>query len=142
MIRICFVCSGNICRSPLAEYLLKKKIKDLNIEDKFYIESRAINDEEIGNDIYPPMREIMKKYNIPYEEHHATQLLSSDYDKFDYFICMDDRNMNQIKYIFDNLDKVSKLLDEDVSDPWYTRDFEKAYQDINRGVDILLEKIK
>ena len=141
MIRICFVCHGNICRSPLAEYILKSKLKDLNLLDNFHIESKAISDEEEGNDIYPPIKEVMDKHNISYDTHHATQLLASDYDKFDYFICMDDYNLKTIKYIFNNTDKVSKLLNRDVSDPWYTRDFDTAYQDISEGIDNLIKKI-
>lgn len=139
--KICFVCYGNICRSPMAEYILKQKLRELKRQKDFVVESRAISNEEIGNDIYLPIKDVMKKHNISYSKHCALQLKPTDYEKFDRFICMDDNNIQEINYIFDNTDKVSKLLNSDILDPWYTRDFEKAYCDISKGIDILLESI-
>ena len=143
MKKICFVCLGNICRSVMAEYIMKSKIKSLGLENNYYITSRAISDEESGNDIYPPAKEELTKHNISYERHYATQLLSSDYEKFDYFICMDDSNIKNINYIFNDTDKkVFKLLENDIADPWYTRDFTKTYNELDKGIDKLIENTK
>ena len=139
--KICFVCYGNICRSPMAEYILKQRLRKLGREKDFIVESRAISNEEIGKDIYPPIKDVMDKYNVLYSKHYAYPLKRTDYESFDRFICMDDGNIREIGYIFDKMDKVSKLLDNDILDPWYTRDFDKAYCDISRGIDILLEDI-
>ncbi len=149
MIKICFVCLGNICRSPMAEFIMKKKIKDLNLEDKFYIESRATSDEEIGNDIYPPVKRVLEEKNIPYTHHQSTPLKSTDYNDFDYFIGMDHSNIIRMKSLFggDLEHKIYRLLDftnlnKDIEDPWYTRNFTKVYEEINLGCLALLENIK
>lgn len=139
--KICFVCYGNICRSPMAEYILKQKLREIGKDGDFVVESRAISDEEYGHDIYPPIKDVMDKQHILYDKHKATPLKASDYSKFDKFICMDDSNVRDINYIFDNTSKVSKLLDRDISDPWFTRDFNQAYQDISEGIDKLMKEI-
>lgn len=140
MIRICFVCLGNICRSPMAEFIMKDKVKKLNLEDEYLIESRGISDEEYGNDMYPPAKRMLEEKGIPYTTHKATPLLESDYDKFDYFICMEDSNIRSIKYIFnDSKNKVRKLLDRNISDPWYTHNFISTYNDLVEGIDLLLK---
>lgn len=137
MKRICFVCHGNICRSPMAEYILKDRVNKLGLD--YYIVSRATSSEEIGNDMHYGTKRILDKYKITYDRHFATKLCKNDYDKFDYFICMDDNNIRNIKYIFDEYNKVIKLLDRDVRDPWYTGDFEETYKDICIGIDKLLK---
>lgn len=139
--RICFVCHGNICRSPMAEYILKQRLRALGKEKNFVVESRATSSEAVGNDIYQPIKEVMDKHNIIYNKHKATQLKASDYDYFDKFICMYDNNMLEINYIFENTDKVSKLSEHDVLDPWYTRNFEEAYEDISNGIDKFIKTI-
>ena len=140
--RICFVCLGNICRSPMAEFIMKDKVNKLGISDKFIIESRATSDEEEGNDMYPPAKRILDEKGVPYTRHYARQLLESDYSKFDYFICMEDRNINYIKYIFEDPEnKVIKLLDKDISDPWYTGNFISTYNDLVEGIDKLLKNV-
>lgn len=143
MIKICFICHGNICRSPMAEYLLKYKVKELGIEDKFLIISRATSYEEIGNDMHYGTKDILNKHNIPFLKHRATKLEKSDYEKYDYFICMDDNNIRNTLRIFGNdIDKkVIKLNELDVRDPWYTGNFIETYNDINKGLDNLLNKI-
>lgn len=149
MIKICFVCLGNICRSPMAEFIMKKKINDLNLENEFYIESRATSHEEMGNDIYPPIQSILKEKNIPYTPHHSTPLKRSDYQNLDYFIGMDSSNVLNMKNLFgsDPEQKINRLLDfanlnKDIEDPWYTGNFDKVYMEISLGCTVLLEAIK
>lgn len=149
-IKVLFVCHGNICRSPMAEFIFLDKIKKLNLESYFYVESKATSDEEIylgrGNPIYPPAQEILTLHHIPFSyEKRASKLLKEDYDKFNYIIAMDKNNLRNMFRIFDS-DKEHKIkllleyisLNEGISDPWYTRDFERTYLDISRGVDGLI----
>ena len=141
MIKICFVCLGNICRSPMAEYIMKDKINELNIKNVKVV-SRGTSYEEQGNDIYPPAKKELDKHNIKYDKHIATRLEKEDYEKYDYFICMEDSNIRSIKYIFEDKDnKVIKLLDKNISDPWYTGNFIDTYNDLDTGIDILIKKI-
>ena len=142
MIRICFVCLGNICRSPMAEFIMKDKVKKLGLSDKFYIESRATSDEEDGNDMYPLAKKMLDSKNISYTRHYAKRLVMSDYSKFDYFICMEDSNIRNVSYIFNDTDnKVVKLLDRDIADPWYTGNFINTYNDLVEGIDLLIKRI-
>ena len=124
--KILFVCHGNICRSPMAEYIYK------SLDKNSIIESRATSTEEIGNDIYPPVKEVLKNNNIPFNRHYASQITKEDYDNFDLIICFDEYNLDNLRRMFGNY-KIRKLLDRDIDDPWYTRDFNKAYQDIYEG---------
>ncbi|MCQ2387201.1 MAG: low molecular weight phosphotyrosine protein phosphatase [Clostridia bacterium] len=149
MKRIMFVCHGNICRSPLAEFLFKDRLKDLGKENDFYVKSSATSSEELGNPIYPPMAKILDRLNIDYSKKRAEKLLKNDYEKYDYFIGMDDRNIVNMLKIFggDNEKKIYKLLDftcdsKDVSDPWWTGDFEGTFLDITRGIEGLLKFLK
>lgn len=146
MIKICFVCLGNICRSPMAEYIMKDKIKKNNLQDKFLIESKGTSYEEEGNDTYPNVRRLLDEKRISYTRRNATTLVKNDYEKYDYFIGMDQNNIRNMKYLFNNdpFNKVYRLLDftdlkKDVEDPWYTRNFEKVFEEINLGCDKLLE---
>ncbi len=142
MINICFVCLGNICRSPMAEFICKNKIKSLGLTDKIFVSSLGISDEEIGHDMYPPAQEKLKEKGIPFEHRMARQLQKDDYSKYDYFVCMEDKYVEGIKIVFDDKEsKVFTLLPYDIDDPWYTDDFETTYNDINKGVDELLKKI-
>lgn len=139
--RICFVCLGNICRSPMAMFIMKDKVKKLGISDKFHIESRATSYEEEGNDMYPPAKSMLDSKNVFYTRHYAKRLEESDYDKFDLFVCMEDANIRNVSYIFeDKNNKVIKLLDRNISDPWYTGDFLSTYNDLVEGIDRLIEK--
>ena len=141
MIKICFVCLGNICRSPMAEYIMKDKINKLNLKD-IIVTSRGTSYEEQGNDMYPPAKRELDKHNIKYEKHIATRLEKEDYDKYDYFICMEESNIRGINYIFnDTQNKVIKLLDKDISDPWYTGEFSTTFNDLDTGIDILINKL-
>lgn len=141
MIRICFVCLGNICRSPMAEFIMKDKVNKLGISDKFIIDSRATSYEESGNDIHYGTKEILDLNNIPYSKRKATRVEKSDLDKYDYFICMDSSNVRNLSYILGDSSKISMLLDRDVADPWYTGNFKVTYDDINKGIDDLINKI-
>lgn len=140
MINVLFVCHGNICRSPMAEFLFKKYVKDKGLEDKFHIESRATSFEEIGNGIYPPVRKILDNLGINYKGKEAIHLEYEDYLKYDYIIGMDSYNIRNIIRITKDDKKVYRLLefagiDRDISDPWYTRDFQKCYDDIMLGLE-------
>ena len=153
MKKIMFVCHGNICRSPIAEFIMKKLVAESGLQDEFYISSSATSTEEIwngkGNPVYPPAKRELAKHGISCEGKFAVQLKSSDIDKYDLFIGMDSMNIRNMKKILGRNaeDKIYKLLTfagrgDDVSDPWYSGDFETAYNDIYEGCNGLLEKLK
>ena len=146
MIRVCFVCLGNICRSTMAEYVMKDLVKKEGLEKEFLIESRGTS-ADVGSDIHPGTKSMLDKNNIPYNKHIATQLEKSDYDKFDYFIGMDDYNILSMKRIFNNDEKIYKLLDftknsKEIDDPWYTHNFTITYDEINKGCKSLFNFVK
>ena len=152
MKRIMFVCHGNICRSPMAEFIFRDLIKKQGRESEFSVSSSATSTEEIccgiGNPVYPPAKAELAKHGITCEGKRAVQLKKSDYDKYDLFIAMDSMNIRNIERIFgaDPLGKVYKLMDftsrhGDVADPWYSGRFEVAYKDIYEGCVCLLEKL-
>ena len=149
MIKVLFVCHGNICRSAMAKFIFKNMVSQKGLSNEFIIDSAAVSYEEEGNDMYPPAKDILKKHNIPFEHHSARRIQTSDYNKFNYIICMDESNLNNIVRIIgdDPLNKACRLLDfssnqRDISDPWYTGNFEKAFQDINEGLEYLLNFLK
>lgn len=143
---VMFVCHGNICRSPMAEFIFKKMVSDKGVSHLFKIESSATSNEEIwggvGNPIYPPAKRELEKQGVPFSDHRAVQLKKSDYDKYDYFVVMDSANYSNAKRILggDLQNKVFKLLyfaniNRDVSDPWYSGDFETCFKDICLGLE-------
>lgn len=133
MRKILFVCHGNICRSVMAEYILKSKNTDL------YCESAATSYEEIGNDIYPPAKRCLDRHNIKYDRHYARRVTKEDYDKFDEIYVMDSYNMSNISRVFDDpKHKIKKLCSYDIEDPWYTDNFELVYKQIDEGINALL----
>jgi len=148
MIRIMFVCHGNICRSPMAEFIMKKLVADAGLSGDFLIASSATSTEELGNPVYPPARAELAKHGIGCAGKTAVQLKKSDYGKYNYFIGMDTANIRNMNRIFgsDPDGKIYKLLtfmgrSDDVSDPWYSRDFGKAYADIEEGCRGLLRSL-
>ena len=151
MINIMFVCHGNICRSPMAEFIMKDMVAKRGMADMFYIASSATSTEEIwrgvGNPVYPPAQRELAKHGISCEGKRAVQITSEDYDKYDIILCMDSNNMRNIKRIIPNdpENKICKLMDlvggGDVADPWYTGDFSTTYRDILAGCKALLAKV-
>ena len=141
MIRICFVCLGNICRSPMAEYVMKDKVNKLGLNDKFHIESRATSYEEEGNDMHHGTKEMLRLNNISFGKHSARRVEHSDIDKFDLFVCMDSSNISNLKRIVGDSSSIIKLLDRDVADPWYTGNFKVTYSDIVEGIDKLINRM-
>ncbi len=149
MIKILFICHGNICRSTMAEQIMKHLVREAGREDEFVIDSAATSTEEIGNRIYPPAREELKRRGIDSGTHRARQLRREDLGKWDLLIGMDDANIRNIRQMTgaaeDDL-KIRKLLEyagstASVADPWYTDDFETAYRDIRRGCEALLKTL-
>ena len=150
--KIMFVCHGNICRSPMAEFILKGLAKKQGIADRFVISSSATSTEEIwngiGNPVYPPAKAELAKHGISCGGKRAVQLKKSDYDKYDLFVGMDSANIRNMLRIFggDPDGKVRKLMDftdrgRDVADPWYSRRFDVAYRDILEGCTALLKAV-
>lgn len=146
MTKILFVCHGNICRSPMAEFVMKYLTAG---RDDFYISSAATSAEEIGNEVHYGTVNILKKKGVPNPGHRAVQLTEADYDKYDYLIGMDSWNIRNILRITDGdfKNKVHKLLDftsrgGDISDPWYTGDFDTTYNDVLEGCTALLKYIE
>ena len=140
MIKVLFVCLGNICRSPMAEYVFKDMVKKKCLEKQFYISSAATSYEEIGNDMHYGTKDKLDEVGIPYTKHKARRIEKQDYEKFDYIIGMEESNLRNILRIVgnDKDNKVYKLLDfsknpRDIADPWYTGNFTVTYKDIVEG---------
>ena len=147
-IKVLFVCHGNICRSPMAEFVMKDIVRKAGCDEKFLIASAATTTEELGNDMYPNAKEELRKHNIPFEPRRARQLRHGEYKDWDYIIAMDGENLADIPDLLgaDAEHKVHLLLSfagerRAVSDPWYTRDFAKAYRDISLWCSALLKEI-
>ncbi|MTE02967.1 low molecular weight protein-tyrosine-phosphatase [Lactobacillus johnsonii] len=151
--KILFICHGNICRSPMAEFITKKIVKDLGKENEYEIASAATTEDAIisgiGHDIDVRSQRVMNEHGIPFNHRQARKMVKSDYEKYDYIIGMDEENFFDMNHISagDPERKEYKLLSfagsmMDVDDPWYTGDFEAAYQDIYRGCEVLIKKIE
>ena len=152
MKKILFVCHGNICRSPMAEYVMKYLVEQAQLTDQYMIASAATSTEEIGNPVYPPARRKLAEHGISCNGHAARQMTRADYQRYDLLVGMDTANIRNMTHIAggDPEGKIVKLLDlvapsssrygEDVSDPWYTGDFEATWQDVIEGCQALLEE--
>lgn len=148
MKRLLFVCHGNICRSPMAEFVMKDLVASKGLEKEFEIASCATSREEIGNAVYPPAARKLNEHGISCKGKTARQMTKADYDYYDYIIAMDRNNLrNMIPFVGnDTMGKVSLMMshagsDRDVADPWYTGDFEKTWQDVSSACRCLLEKL-
>ena len=148
MTSVLFICHGNICRSTMAEFVMKDIIEKRGLSDEVYVESAATTTEELGNDTYPGTKRVLDAHGIPYTKRHARQTAKRDYDKFDYIVAMDAENLGGLRRIYgpDPEGKVSLLLDwtgvsRDIADPWYTGDFETTYDDVEAGCIALAEHL-
>lgn len=149
MIKILFVCHGNICRSTMAEFVMKDLVRRAGRADKFIINSAATSREEIGSDIHYGTKAKLREMGIPYTKRKAVQVTKQDYDMYDYIIVMDNNNLRNLKYIIgeDTHHKVYKMMSfagesRDVKDPWYTGNFDETYTDIDKGCRALLELLQ
>lgn len=149
MVKIMFVCHGNICRSPMAEFYMKYIVKKAGMESEIFISSSATSYEEIGNDIHRGTKSVLSAHGIPFEKRGAVKFTLQDYKNYDLILLMDKLNLRNIKSIVpDDTDNKIKLLlefsgeDESIADPWYTGEFETTFCDVKRGCDALLEFLK
>ena len=146
MKKVLFVCHGNICRSPMAEFIFKALVKARGLEGRYHIESAAVSTEEIGNPIYPPARRCLSQHGVWFDpEKRARQVIPADYERFDLLICMDASNLRWIRRIIpeDPEGKIRLMMSfagsgRDVADPWYTGDFEQTFQDVLEGCEAML----
>ena len=148
MTKILFVCHGNICRSPMAEFVMKDLVRRAGREEEIFIASAACRRDEIGADTYLGTREKLDEMGIPYERRQAVQITRDDYDRYDLIVGMDAENMRDLNRLFpgDPAGKFHRLLefageDRDVADPWYTGDFDTTYRDVRKGCQGLLKTL-
>ena len=146
MTRILYVCHGNICRSPMAEFVMKALVRSRGLEDEYHIESAAVSDEETGNPIYPPAKRCLTQHGVHFDNSKTARIITpADYARFDRIICMDASNLRLIRRIIpsDPDGKIHLLMSytgrsRDVADPWYTGDFETTFQEILEGCEAML----
>ncbi len=142
MIKILFCCHGNICRSPMAEFVMKDLVKKAGNAHRFEIASAAVSREELGNPVYPPARRELQKHGISCEGHAAHQITAKEYEYYDYIYYMDHSNARYLQRLLPETAKCQPLLDRDVADPWYSGDFRQTWQDVVEGCTRILEELK
>ncbi len=148
MIKILFICHGNICRSPMAEFVMKKMVEEAGVSHLFEIASAATSTEEIGNPVYPPARRKLAEHGIGCEGKTARQITRGDYRHYDHIIAMDRNNLRNLRRVIgEDIDgKISLMMDYtdrpgDVADPWYTEDFDATWRDVEEGCHGLLRQL-
>ena len=142
MHKVLFVCHGNICRSPMAEFVLKDLVKKTGLQDQFHIESVAVSREELGNPVYPPARRELASHGIGCDGHHARQITLAEVKGFDHIYSMDRSNLRYLNQLFPGQTKFRPFLDRDVADPWYSGNFTQTWLDICEGCQRILEELK
>ena len=148
MTKVLFICHGNICRSPMAEFVMKKMVAEHGLSDRFVIESAAVSTEEIGNPVYPPVRRLLSSHGIDCSGKTARQVTKADYDRWDHLLVMDDSNLRLLLRICggDPKHKIARLADYtdhpgSIADPWYSGDFERTWREVNEGCAAFLETL-
>ena len=149
MTKILFICHGNICRSPMAEFVMKELVRRAGLEDDFLIESAATSREELGNDMHYGTRTKLSEMGIPFTRRAARQIRTDDYDRYDYLVAMDDENLYYMNRCWggDPKNKIRMLLsfagkDRDIADPWYTGNFDQTYEDVLEGCTAFLASLR
>ena len=140
MTKILFVCHGNICRSPMGEFVLKDMVRKAGVADRFEIASAAVSREAIGESVYPPARRELARHGISCDGHRAHQITQKEYDYYDRIYYMDRSNAQWLRRLLKNTDKCFPLLSHDVADPWYTGDFGETWNDIVEGCRNIMEE--
>ena len=143
MLKVMFVCYGNICRSPTAEFVFKALVKEKKLDDKIYVSSSATSSEELGNPVYPPARREMAKHGVACDGHAAHQITQKEYEQYDRIYYMDRSNARWLQRLFPGQwqEKCRPLLERDVADPWYTGDFTATWNDVLEGCTRILEEL-
>ena len=142
MKKVLFLCHGNICRSPIAEFVMKDLVKKAGRANEFHIASAAVSREEIGNPVYPPARRELARHGIGCDGHAAHQITRKELEDYDYIYYMDASNARYLRRLFGaDADKCRPLLSRDVADPWYTGDFEATWDDVLEGCQAILEEL-
>lgn len=145
---IIFICHGNICRSPAAEYIMKQLLIKYHLEDRFYVYSRATSTEEIGNDIYPPMQRALYNKEIPFYKHYAKQITQKEFDEADYIFYMDENNKRLLSYLIKDYENKAKIITcysnqyENISDPWYSGQFDDVVEQLMHCCEDIIKNIK
>ncbi len=141
MHKVLFVCHGNICRSPMAEFVLKDMVKKAGQAEEFSIASVAVSREELGNPVYPPARRELARHGISCDGHRARQITQADVDGYDHIYYMDTSNARYLERLFPGEKKFRSFLPRNVADPWYTGDFTQTWEDICQGCEQILKEL-